>query len=99
MINYLSQEVVSKFTVGTAISGLLITGIRAIILAISGTNNDSSTPIILYFAIAIFFNTLDMIMNIKFCNSQVYKHKIDKFLLHHDKEKDHTPSSMVDVKK
>lgn len=34
MINYLSQDVVSKFTVGTAVSGLLTTAIRATITAI-----------------------------------------------------------------
>jgi hypothetical protein len=89
MINYLSQDVVSKFTVGTALSGLMITGIRMIILAIAGPSSDSATPIIIYFAIALIFNTCDMFLNIWFCKSSVYKHKIDRFLLHHDSEKDH----------
>lgn len=83
MINYLSQDVVSKFTVGTALSGLLITTIRIIILAISGSNN-SIYPILIFFAIAIIVNTLDMFMNIAFCKSSVYKHNIDRFLIHHD---------------
>lgn len=83
MINYLSQEVVSKFTVGTAISGLFITAIRLIILAIFGPDDKAILPIIIYFIIAIIFNTLDLFMNITFCKSHVYKHKIDKFLVHH----------------
>jgi hypothetical protein len=86
MINYLSQEVVSKFTVGTAVSGLFITVIRIIILAIFGADNSLVTPIIIYFIIAIIFNTADLFMNIAFCRSSVYKHKIDKFLVHHDEE-------------
>lgn len=39
MINYFSQDVVSKFTVGTAVSGLLITVIRAVITGIFGSND------------------------------------------------------------
>ena len=85
MINYLSGSVVSKYTVGTAVSGLLITTLRAVITAIFGSDNTSNTPTIIYFAIAIGFNTIDMFMNIKFCKSSVYKHKIDHFLLHKDK--------------
>jgi len=86
MINYLSQDVVSKFTVGTAISGLFITVIRMIILAIAGADNKTIYPIMIYFLIAIAFNTADMFMNISFCKSEVYKVKIDKFLLNHDTE-------------
>ncbi len=37
MINYLSAEVVSNYTVGTALSGLFITAVRAVILAIGGS--------------------------------------------------------------
>lgn len=69
MINYLSQDVVSKFTVGTAISGLFITLIRIIILGIAGTNSTSIVPIVIYFAIALIFNTMDLFMNIQFCKS------------------------------
>jgi small-conductance mechanosensitive channel len=39
MFNYLSQDVVSKYTVGTAVSGLVITGIRALITLIYGAAN------------------------------------------------------------
>jgi len=86
MINYLSQDVVSKFTVGTAISGLFITVVRMIILAIAGADNKTIYPIMIYFLIAIAFNTADMFLNIRFCKSEVYKNKIDKFLLKHDAE-------------
>lgn len=85
MINYLSQEVVSKFTVGTAVSGLFITVVRMIVLAIFGPDNTLVTPIIIYFAMALAFNTFDLFMNIAFCKSEVYKHKIDKFIVNTDK--------------
>jgi equilibrative nucleoside transporter 1/2/3 len=84
MINYLSQDVVSKFTVGTALSGMFITGIRVIILGIAGAGNQSIYPIIIYFVLAIIFNTFDLILNRVFCTSPVYYEKIDAFLLHHD---------------
>ena len=85
MINYLSQEVVSKFTVGTAVSGLFITVVRMIVLAIFGPDNTLVTPIIIYFAMALAFNTFDLFMNVAFCKSEVYKHKIDKFIVNTDK--------------
>lgn len=84
MINYLSQNIVSKYTVGTAASGLLITIIRAIITAIFGSDDDSVTPIIIYFAITLALNTFNIFLNIRFCRSSVYKHKIDHFLVHRD---------------
>ena len=87
MINYLSQNVVSKFTVGTAVSGLMITLIRLVITAIFGSSNASLAPIIIYFVIAIAFNTFNIFLNIYFCKSEVYKHKIDHFLLNRDKDK------------
>ncbi len=40
MINYLSESVVSKFTIGTALGGLGITSLRMIIVAIAGTSED-----------------------------------------------------------
>lgn len=85
MINYLSQNVVSKFTVGTAVSGLFMTGVRAIITLIFGVEDKSSTPIIIYFIIALVFNVMDMILNIYFCRSNIYKHKIEPFT--HKQEK------------
>lgn len=84
MINYLSQDVVSKFTVGTAVSGLFITFIRIVMLAIFGSDDTLITPIIIYFVLALIFNTFDLFMNIDFCKSQVYKQKIQKFLVKND---------------
>ena len=80
MINYLSKEVVSQFTVGSALSGLFITVIRIIILTIAGADNTSIVPIILYFVIAIIVNTVDLFLNVIFCKSDVYRDKIGKFL-------------------
>ncbi len=69
MINYLSSNIVSKFTIGTAFSGLFIVFFRVILTLFFGTNSISSIPIVLYFGLAIIFNTLDMFLNIYFCKS------------------------------
>lgn len=94
MINYLSQDVVSKFTVGTAVSGLFITVVRMIILAGFGSGSESIAPIVIYFIIAIIFNTMDLFINIRFCKSALYKEKIDHFLAHRDNplQQDHEES-------
>lgn len=85
MINYLSSDVVSIYTVGTAISGLFITIIRVIILAIT-EDSSSSVPTVIYFALAIFFNIFAIMMNIYFCNSEVYRDKIEAFMVAKDEE-------------
>jgi len=85
MINYLSSNIVSKFTIGTAFSGLVIVFFRIILTLIFGTNSISSIPIVLYFALAIIFNTVDMVLNIYFCKSEVYMSKIDFFLMNKQK--------------
>jgi len=85
MINYLSSNIVSKFTIGTAFSGLVIVFFRIILTLIFGTNSISSIPIVLYFALAIIFNTVDMVLNIYFCKSEVYMSKIDCFLMNKQK--------------
>jgi len=85
MINYLSSNIVSKFTIGTAFSGLVIVFFRIILTLIFGTNSISSIPIVLYFALAIIFNTVDMVLNIYFCKSDVYMSKIDFFLMNKQK--------------
>lgn len=69
-INYLSESVVSKFTIGTAVSGLFITTLRIIIVAIAGTNKELSFPIILYFIIAILFNFFTLFSNLTFFRSR-----------------------------
>ena len=85
MINYLSSNIVSKFTIGTAFSGLVIVFFRIILTLIFGTNSISSSPIVLYFTLAIIFNTIDMFLNIYFCKSEVYKSKIDCFVINKQK--------------
>jgi hypothetical protein len=81
--------------VGTAVSGLFITLLRALIIIPFGDDSSSHIPIIIYFLIAIGFNTFDMFVNIKFCKSHVYKTKIDHFMLKKDQEKEPEPSSLI----
>lgn len=69
-INYLSEPVVSKFTIGTAVGGLFITILRMIIVAIAGTNKELAFPIILYFIIAILFNFFTLFNNLTFFRSR-----------------------------
>lgn len=87
MINYLSKNIVSKFTMGTAFSGLVIVFFRIILTLTFGTNSDSNVPIVLYFAIAIIFNTVDMVVNIFFCKSEVYISKIECFIINKERIK------------
>lgn len=84
MINYLSADVVSKYTIGTAVSGLFLTTIRAIVLAVGGSDNSAVLPTAIYFCIAIGVNICVIIMNVHFCRSNVYRDKIDAFLIKHD---------------
>lgn len=72
MVNYLSDNVVSYFTIGAALSGLFIAIIRVIIMAIGGAHNKSITTIVVYFLVAIIINTVNLFMNISFCRSEVY---------------------------
>lgn len=69
-INYLSESVVSKFTVGTALGGLGITTLRMIIIGIAGTDDSLVFPIILYFIIAICFNFFTLVSNLTFFRSR-----------------------------
>ncbi len=67
---------VSRFTIGTALSGLSVTLLRVIIVAIAGSERSNKTPIIIYFAIAVVYNFVDMFLNIRFFGSDVYRDKI-----------------------
>lgn len=95
MINYLSAEVVSKYTVGTAVSGLFITTIRAVILAVTGSENNGYVPAVIYFAVAIGVNICAIAMNIYFCKSEVYRDKIDAFLVRHS-QSFYEPNQTID---
>lgn len=85
-INYLTESVVSKFTIGTALSGLFITVLRMIIVAIAGTNDELTFPIILYFIIAILFNVFTLFSNLTFFRSREYKTRIVPYLHHYKKD-------------
>ena len=74
MINYLSYEVVSKYTIGTSFSGLIILIIRIILKVIfEYVHVASYVPNIIYFAIAIVFDIIVTILNLIFCKSSEYK--------------------------
>jgi hypothetical protein len=51
-----------------------------IIVGIAGTDNSNSTPIIIYFIIAILFNVLTLFSNLSFLRSREYRLKILPFL-------------------
>ena len=70
----------SKFTIGTALSGLGITTLRMIIVSIAGTENSLTFPIILYFVIALGFNFFTLLSNLTFFRSREYKKKIVPYL-------------------
>lgn len=72
IVNYLSRSVVSKYTIGTALSGLSVNILRVIILAIAGANNKSVLPIVIYFATAMTFNLTDLFLNVRFIKSEIY---------------------------
>ena len=73
MINYLGKIVVSRFTIGTAISGLMLIVLRIIIVSILGSSESNTLPIWIYMSLAIFFNFFNMALNIKFFASSSYK--------------------------
>jgi hypothetical protein len=72
MVNYLSRSVVSKYTIGTALSGLSVNILRVIILSVAGANNKSVLPIVIYFASAMAFNLADLFLNVRFIKSEIY---------------------------
>lgn len=73
MINYFGMETVSKFTIGTAASGLMVILLRAIVTGIFGDNQDNVTPIIIYFCLSIVFNFFDLFLNLKLFETPLYK--------------------------
>lgn len=72
MVNYLSRSVVSKYTIGTALSGLSVNILRIIILSIAGPHNKSILPIVIYFSTAVVFNLTGMFLNVSFIKSGIY---------------------------
>ena len=87
MINFLDWKVISKFNVGAAVSGVFMVIVRMILVLIFGSGEKtSSIPSMIYFIIAITVNTIDIFMNVYFCRSDVYKEKIEPFVVKKDKE-------------
>ena len=76
MINYLGTVVVSRFTIGTAISGLMLVVLRMIIVAILGSDESNTLPIWIYMVLAILFNFFNLVLNIKFFASSDYKEQV-----------------------
>jgi hypothetical protein len=71
MINFVPEKVISRFTIGTAFSGLFLTILRIIITAIAGTTPHFA-PIFIYFLIACAVQILDLFLNNIFCRSQYF---------------------------
>jgi hypothetical protein len=79
MINYFGKKTVSRFTVGTALSGLALIILRAIITAIFGTvNSENIVPIVVYLSISVLFNLFDMYLNISLFQTEEFAIKIEK---------------------
>jgi hypothetical protein len=73
IINYLSSEVVAVFTVGSAVSMLIISSIRMVVLFTMGSASSNVTAIAVYFGVSLALSSLDLALNIKFFKSAVYK--------------------------
>ena len=69
MINYFGMLIVSRFTIGTAASGLMVIVLRAIITGIFGADQSNIVPIIIYFCLSVVFNIFDLILNIRLFKS------------------------------
>lgn len=89
MINYLDWHVISKFNVGAAVSGVFMVIVRMILVLIFGSaEKTSAIPSMIYFIIAITVNTVDIFMNVSFCYSDVYRTKIEPFIVKKDEDKE-----------
>ena len=71
IINFVSEKVISRFTLGTALSGLSLTIIRIILTAIFGVE-PHFFPILIYFLIACAVQIADLFLNNIFCRSQYF---------------------------
>lgn len=74
MINYFGMATVSRFTIGTAVSGLMIILVRAGVTGIFGAEDRGNiVPIAIYFGIAILFNIFDLFLNLKLFKTKAYE--------------------------
>ena len=72
MINYLSTGTISNFNIGTALSMVVTSLTRIIILSIAGPDSSNTGAIIIYFSIGLLTNFADMYLNYRFFNSDVF---------------------------
>jgi hypothetical protein len=79
MINFVPEKVISRFTIGTALSGLSLTIIRMIITAIAGTTPHIG-PIFIYFLIACTCQIVDLFLNNIFCKSQYFLDNLKPYI-------------------
>lgn len=79
MINYFGGETVSRFTIGTAGSGVLVIILRAIVTAAFNSGDDASSvvPVLIYYGLSVAFNFFDLYLNIQMFKSPLYKEKIN----------------------
>lgn len=76
MINYLSAGTISNFNIGTALSMVLTSLTRIVILGIFGNDSSNITAIIVYFAIGVSINFSDIYLNWLFFKSETFERKI-----------------------
>jgi len=78
MINYFGGATVSRFTIGTAASGLMLIVLRAIITAAFQSGDDSSSvvPVLIYYALSVIFNFFDLSLNMKLFKTETYQQNI-----------------------
>lgn len=76
MINYFGEHTVSKFTIGTAGSGLMLTILEIIVAAIFGADTTEIAGFATYIGLTIAYNFVDMYLNNKLFKSSFYKKKI-----------------------
>ena len=73
--------------------------VRLILVLIFGSGDKATViPSMIYFIIAITVNTVDIFMNISFCRSDVYKNKIEPFVVRKDDEKEDGVELLSDKK-
>jgi hypothetical protein len=79
MINYFGSKVVSRFTVGTAVSGLALVLLKVVITAcFSPSQQLSIMPTVIYFSLSTLFNFFDLFLNIKLFQTNLFKESILK---------------------
>jgi len=82
MINYLSTGTVSTYNIGTAVGSVITSLTRIIILSIAGSSSSNIVAILIYFAIGLLMNFIDIFLNCRFFNSEVYESKVRPHELH-----------------